>query len=377
MNTSKKYIGVFLLVLFLISGCQKYLLKEVQFNAGRTAWCWGGSSSRRGKSSEEIGPPLKLIWTYKASSAVGKSIVAADSFLFFGMKAGGVTILNLHTGKPVKKIKTRKVEVTCSLNGKRLVLARRWGKPSLRSINLFTGKTIWRKNSGSISGEPLVVEGRLVLGNEAGEIFCLDSGIGKIFWKKNIGGHLRGSLASSGNNIFAAAEEGTVWSLSLKDGRTNWKRKIQNGIFATPVLDSGKLFVGTTEGTFYALSMRDGSVVWKFKPEGKVYETAAVAEGFVYFGTTQGILYCLYTESGKEKWSFNTGSVVSTSPLISGRWLYFGTLDRMFYGILRENGEEKWSFKTKGRIRSSPLIWRGTLIIASEDRFVYGFIEKK
>lgn len=365
-------------VLLVMNGCHKSLLKGDPFFGAQATWCWGGDSQRRGQSSEEISPHLKLAWTYKATSALGRAIVAADTFLFFGTKDGRITVLEMKTGKRVKTLKIqKKVGVSCVVEEDRLVVVQRWGEPSLRSIELTSGKTLWKQNLGPIEGELLVLGDRISVGNEWGEVFTVDSKTGDVLWKRDLGEPVRGSIAQMGETLFVATEGGTIWSLSLVDGKIEWRQKLPGSLNATPVLTDERVFIGMREGIFYSLSLVDGSVVWQYEGNGGIYQTAAVAGGSIYFGTTQGILYCLNVEDGRENWRFETESVVGTSPLISGRWIYFGTLDKIFYGLQRETGEEEWRFEARGRIRSSPIVWKGMLIFSSEDRFVYGFIEEK
>ena len=375
----QKPVGIIvsIVVILCIGSCHKSLLKGIEFSGSRKTWCWGGDNRRSGRSSEEIQPPLELAWTYKASSAVGRAMVTADTFLFFGTKDGWITVLRLKTGESVRKIKIqKKVDVTCVINDDRLVVAQQWGKESLRSIDFVTGKTIWKKKIGPIEGEPLITGNRIVVGNGWGEVIALDSRSGEILWKKDTGEPLSGSVAQNGETLICATGKGTVWALALIDGKTVWKQNLTGTVAVSPVLADGMIFVGTREGVFYGLSLENGSVAWQFEDTGGIYETAAVAGGFVYFGTTLGVLYCVAAEDGMEKWRFETESVVGTSPLVTSRWVYFGTLDRILYGIRRETGEEEWRFQMRGRIRTSPLIWNGMLIVASEDRFVYGFGKK-
>jgi outer membrane protein assembly factor BamB len=349
--------------LLVMNGCHKGLLQGNPFFGAQATMCWGGDSQRRGESSEEISPPLKLVWTYKANSALGRAIVSADTFLFFGTKDGRITLIEMKTGKRVKTLKIqKKVGVSCVVEKNRLVVVQRWGEPSLRSIELLSGKTLWKQNLGPIEGEPLVLGHRISVGNEWGEVFTVDSKTGDVLWKRDLGDPVRGSIAQIGETLFVATEEGSIWSLSLVDGKIKWRQKLPGSLNASPVLTDERVFIGIREGTFYSLSQVDGSVVWEYEGNGGIYETAAVAGGLIYFGTTQGILYCLNVDDGRENWRFKTESVIGTSP---------------FYGLQRETGEEEWRFEARGRIRSSPIVWKGMLIFSSEDRFVYGFIEEK
>ena len=375
---TKKIISILIPIIVLGIGCQKRFIRGVSSFRARSASTWGVDSRRTGYSGMEVNPPFRLAWTYKASGAVGKAIVAVDSFLVFGTKAGEIHVLMMKTGKSLKNLKVeKKVEVTCLAVEDRLIACQRWQQPSIRCFSFSTGKIVWEEHLGPIVGEPLLDDGHIIGGTERGEIFSMDSQSGSVDWKTSLGKPVVGSVAKSGDIVVCATEGGKVCALSSRSGSLEWQRRISGSFTATPVLSDGRVFIGTTEGHFYGLAMEDGSINWDRILEGGVYLTAAVAKGFVFIGTTQGLLYCLDANDGSECWRFETGSVVGTSPVISGRCVYFGSLDRTLYALDRFTGEEAWQFKAKGRIRTSPLIWNNTLIIASEDRYVYGFVEDK
>ncbi|MCJ7813040.1 PQQ-binding-like beta-propeller repeat protein [bacterium] len=378
MNRNK-WTLILLSIAFManIFSCQKSLLKGISSNDIEGIWYWCGDTQRSGLSSEEMTPPLKLLWTHKAHAALGQAITASDSFLVFGTKDGWVTILALDKGEKIREIKIKKkVSITCLFDKNLLFVAQHWDNLTLRAFDFDTGKTVWEKNKGSIISEPLIDGNRLICGNEEGQIFVLNTLSGEDLWEKDIGESISGYALNSDSTLIVATDEGTVYAFSSFDGILMWKQNLSGSIAANPVLSDELLFIGTQEGNFYCLSIHNGSVLWQYKDKGGIYLTAATDKTNIYFGTTQGIIYCLDAYSGKEKWRFETDSVIGTSPLVSGRWIYFGTLDKMCYGISRETGEEKWKFEARGRIRTSPLIWNGMLIIASEDRYVYGFKEE-
>ena len=372
------WIVILLTVVFGLWGCQRRLIKGNPSFRARTVWSWGGNPERTGWSKEEIHPPLKLEWTYKADAAVGPAMACADDYLFFGIKSGVVTILDLEKGKRIKTLKIEKqVDMTCLVDEDRLIIAQRWKEPSIRSISFITGKPVWTNHLGSIVGEPLLVDNHLFAGNERGEVFLVDADAGNVIWKTRLGEPARGSVALSGNTLICVSDGGKVWSLSGSSGSKEWKRQLSGSLTATPVLSDDMIFVGTTEGMFTSLFLNDGTIVWEKKVVGGIYEKAALDDSSVYFGTTQGVVYCLNAMDGSEIWRFDTHSVIGTSLMISGRWVYFGTLDGIIYALDKQTGIEAWQFRMRGRVRTTPLVWKGMLVGASEDRYVYGFVEDK
>jgi len=375
----KKYFvtAVCLLILFILLNCQRISVPEKRFHNEGAIWMWGGDCQRRGWSSETLAPPLEKIWRFKANAALGKAITAKGDKLYFGLKKGEITILKIGTGEKVRTMEIlRKKEVTCVMDENRLIVIRRNGDKSLRAIDINSGKTVWKQETGFITGEPVVSDHRLYGCNENQEVFCVDALSGELLWKKKQNVPLNGGLAMLKPWLLIAGDRGDVMCLNQLDGGIRWKRNLPGPIAASPVLSKGKCLIGTLEGHFYALSIKDGSVLWKFSAHGNIFETAAANHASVFFGTTRGVLYRLSLNNGDETWKFETGSVIGTSPVLTGDWIYFGALNKTIYGVNANTGREEWRFLAKGRVRTSPLIWEGRLFIASEDRYVYAFAEK-
>ena len=368
----------FLWLVLVIFSCQKSFIRGHGDFKPQSVLYWGGGEARNGQESEEIVPTLKLAWIHRANAAIGKAICAADSFLFFGDKGGEVTVLHVRTGKSIRNRRIqKKMEATCLPDGNRLVVALRWGKETLQSIDMTTGKKIWSLRLGGIEGEPILSGNTLFAGNSQGIVFALESSTGSLLWKRDLNGTIISSFAKSGDRLIGATVDGTIWSLSALAGSAHWKTILPGPVYATPVVFGNKIFIGTQEKTFYCLDGAYGKIVWQTDCEGGIFEMAAVDSENVYFGTSQGVMYCLNNETGAIRWRFETKSVIGSSPLLSGNSLFFGTLDRVFYAVHRRTGSELWTFETRGRNRTTPIVWKGMLITASENHFVYGFIQEK
>jgi outer membrane protein assembly factor BamB len=354
--------------------CSRSIIKDDQLIPFQSIWHWHGNNQRSGYIREDFSSKPQHQWTYKATAAVGTAITAADQFLFLGTKDGRIIILDIRTGKSVRSLGIKKrIESTCLIGPRYLIILQRTNDPTFRYINLTSGKTTWKRNAGDIDGEPLLIQDRMIIGNAAGEVMAIQIQTGKTLWEKIINGQIYNSMAQYENTLIAATDNGNIWSMNSENGKTNWNKALENSIAATPVLDEKQIYIGTREGALYALSQLDGSIQWKYKTKGGIYQTAAVAEDKVYFGTSQGILYCLDCTDGSPVWQYDTNSVIGTSPLITNKQVIFGTLDRILYMLNRITGELVWQVQARGRIRTTPLIWKNWLIFASEDRYIYGF----
>lgn len=366
-------IVLFLGAAALLACSRVWVLPTVSRSESRT-WCWGGDPQRTGQNPESMAPPLELRWLTRLSSVPGAAISAAGGTLFVGTQDGRIVMLRASNGKTEKTIKIDdRVEVTCAVRDSLLVTASRWGKPSLRGFRLLNGARIWKADAGPIESEPLLLRGKIAVGNDRSEAMVFNAATGKRIWRVLLDSPVRGNAAVSPDSVLYTTERGTLFCLSAGDGKMLWKTPLVGTVGCGPVVADGKALIGTERGVFYAIGTTDGKEAWRFRSEGGIFLSAASDGKAAYLGTSQGILYCLDCKTGTERWRFVTGSVIGTTPLISGDWIYFGALDKCLYAVNRKTGREGWRSLLKGRVQTSPVIWNGMLFTGSEQNAVYGF----
>ena len=368
------------LMCFTLSGfvCQRSLLKPDMFNSSGAVWQWTGDTQHTGYSSSLISPPFRLAWKHRTKSALGRAVVAFDSYLFYGTQNGLIQSLHAITGKRAGSFKTSgHNEVTCLAFRGFLIVADRSGSSTLKLVDLADEKVVWSKNLGFVDGEPLLTDSCIVVSDHHGRIYMFEDSTGELVWSRNIGGRMYSSPARVPGVVCAASENGIVMAVDDESGEILWKKELEGSIQDSPVIGDNLIYIGTREGRFYALSLSTGQIRWDIDVGGGVYETAAYHGSTVYMGSNRGLFRALNGLNGQELWRFNASGAVGTSPLITGKYVFLGTLNRLFYVLNRRTGEEVWRYETKGRISTSPMIWNGTLVFACDEKIIYGFREKR
>ena len=373
----KRWMHIFIpgVLLATVMACShRRLLEENGAREPDRSWNWGGTPGRSGYHAGTTRFPMDLAWIHKAQAGVERALNAFNGYVLFGTKDGTVVILDADRGKPVRRVRFRKKSgVTCVVDGPRLITAQRWGEDVLASTRLNTLERVWHVPSGFVEGEPLLVDGRVVVASVSGELLCLDAETGSRAWGRDLGASVRGSPCSATGAVFLTTEEGSIWSLDTEDGGVRWRHRVSGTFIAGPVAAQGALFVGSKEERFYAFDASTGEPLWSKRTRGRVFEEAAFAGGSVFYGTALGDIVCLEADTGEERWRFETGAGIGASPLVTENAVVFGNLDGLLYALDRFTGEALWRFKARGRVRTTPLIWDGMLFCASEDEYVYGF----
>ncbi len=371
-----RFLPTLFALLMLSWACRhKSLGLRQEGSPGEPNWSiYGGEPRRINYRESTVSPPFKHLWTFKATSAIGPTLVAVDGLVCFATLDGRLNVLNIATGEKVMKVKSEDgYAATCAYYGGSLIVASRYGEKTLGRYDLESRKYIWKIDAGDIESEPLVTDGSIYVSALYNHVDKYDFETGRKRWSFKADDQLRSSPALSNGTVVVGCDNGMVYALDSAEGLLNWNFETGASVFATPIIWRDRVYVGSADSVFYALNIHTGALVWRFYAGRPLYQTAATNGEVVLFGASDGTFYCLDALDGSERWRFHAESVISTAPLISGELVYFGSLDKHYYCLRLEGGEEVWKFETKGRVRTSPVVWGKYLLGASEDRFVYAF----
>ncbi len=138
--------------------------------------------------------------------------------------------------------------------------------------------------------QPVVVNGRLYVGNAVGDVFALDADTGCVHWRIEVDGGVRSaiSLGKIGDNgklqAFFGDQSGNAYAVDAETGAVIWKTKVDDHpravVTGAPALFNGRLFVPVSSreesqvknpgypccqfrGSLLAIDADNGEVLWK------------------------------------------------------------------------------------------------------------------
>jgi outer membrane protein assembly factor BamB len=198
-----------------------------------------------------------------------------------------------------------------------------------------SGNQKWRTDVGSRArGVPVVANGRVIVGTDAGRVMALDESSGKEQWNTSalktvsgatIGtGVVRGAAAVAGGTIFVSVGGlalagnhskmwGTLWAIDAATGQKLWqgwhwdgsrkKPAIADWTTVSPAYANGVVYVASNDHRLYAFRSSDGFELapvndsWTnagaFKFPRGIQSSPAVVDGKLYIGCRNGRLYAL------------------------------------------------------------------------------------
>ena len=195
----------------------------------------------------------------------------------------------------------------------------------LYALNAQTGETIWSYEADTmIDTAPLVADGMVFVGSEAGRFYALDAIAGVLIWTWDVEAAGFDSPSVVDRVLYSESEDGNLRALRAATGEELWA--FQKGYFAgipSYIVVNGALFLGALDGAVYAFPAPSAAfdVPSKLDPEG--FTKAMVQEAIER-----------YQADGREA----TVAHYSTEESVDGQWYVF-IIDEEGYTIAHPNPE--------------------------------------
>lgn len=222
------------------------------------------------------------------------SPVAEDGKVYFGLgnKGNAVCCLDARTG--VEKWRTKTpypVFAGPALSDDELFVSMGNGN-FIDSAEVVRDREVQRlRDDGRAEDEVAAARRRLA---PAGEVWCLDSGDGRVKWSFKTGRTVLGCVAVAGERLFFGTREGEVYCLS-RDGVELNRWNAGSAIVASPAATEEHVYVVTGKGKLYGLAAESLRPVWEARlgAPGAFISSPTVARGRVFVGTPEDGLLCV------------------------------------------------------------------------------------
>lgn len=226
-------------------------------------------------------------------------------------------------------------------------------------------------DAANIISTPASAEGKVVVGNQAGQLNAFSLKTGKKLWTVKTAGAIYSSPVIHNGKVVVGSGDGNVYCMQLVNGRSLWQWKANASVLGSPVLSGDTVFIGTSDRRIVALHVPDGQLIWEFKGlEGPVVSTPLLYQGKLFVGAWDRHLYALHTANGKLVWKWNNGTTVrnyspaSCIPVASEGVVYIMAPDRFTSAIDVNTGQTLWRIKDGG-VRES-------IGISEDGQWIYG-----
>ena len=152
-----------------------------------------------------------------------------------------------------------------------------------------------------VTGTPVVVDGVLYAGSQAGRTVAINASSGGRIWTAREGAI--GPVLPVGDSVFLVSDRNELLRLDAGDGSRIWGVRLPNftarrprssaEVFAHhgPVLAGGRLYLASSDGLLRAYAPEDGSLLGTFAVPGGATTRPVVAGGTLYLVGRKGELH--------------------------------------------------------------------------------------
>lgn len=330
---------------------------------------------RTGAVSDDLTPPLRLAWKFKAEGYIWSSPVIRRSRVYFPSPRPrkGLYALDLNSGEVIWNADEFEMGGigSATVVDELLFIC---GNGALYIFDSLTGNLKERVPSNTSHSTPCVVNNIVYWGELSGSAVAYDFVKSEVIWKYDIGHPTKIIPTAFGDKIYFSNVK-SVFSLGASSGDLVWERRF-TGKYAVahePVTIGGdKLLVSFTTLGVYALDLETGDILWNTKAGWSTPISYSVDDGVAYVAGNS--LSALSGTTGHEIWVSEKFAFNQSAPIAVGDHIFIGGGDwRYVYGFNRTSGQMIWNHPTGDLVYSTPAFADGKLLIGSHDGYLYCF----
>ena len=232
----EKSVGHFPARAFTLSGSDLFVytvnhqLYSLNYQSGETNWIYDASTSAKLTLRNPAAP------------------IVTNAKIYLGTTDGEIHALDQGSGKVLWRVNPSYIDFRFHdvvsdmiLLQNRLIVSRYDGVVAAISLDEETHRTLWKNTYASLTVAKLH-EGTLFLGAINGEVLALEAFSGKEIWRVNTGQAV-GSITVGEKTIFVAGTHGRIVVLSRASvGHILWTDDLESPLFAEPLVFDGKIY---------------------------------------------------------------------------------------------------------------------------------------
>lgn len=242
-------------------------------------------------------------------------------------------------------------------------------------LDAWTGERRWTHATGDVvEAPPLIHAGSVYVGSSNGSFFALALADGAVRWQFATGDKILGGAnhfeVAGEMRIVVGSYDANLYCFAAADGALRWKYETENYINGTPAIDGERIVFGGCDAGLHVVSAGDGSRLAKLElgPDAHVAGSVALADGRAYLGHYGNAFVCADLARGELAWSFpDPKQAFFSSPAIGDDVVVFGGRNKQLHGVDKATGALRWKFATRRKVDGSPVIAGDAVVFGAGD----------
>ena len=251
-------------------------------------------------------------------------------------------------------------------------------------LDLATGEPIWTfAAEGPVTAPGAVVEDMVFFGDTYGLIYGLNLEDGSEVWRMEADDKVEGGinalkvsddqLPEPEWRIFVGSHDFNLYSLAAKTGERRWSRETESYVMATPSIEAKlpAITFGGCDGFLYVVAADSGRALHQVELGQYVMNSAAMRDGIAYVAHHGGEVVAIDVATGEFAWRTETGVEYHGSPAVTETLVIVPGTDKRLAAFDRVTGEEVWAFQGRRDFEASPVVCESAIWIGGMDGRLY------
>lgn len=262
-------------------------------------------------------------WTVPVESKVSTTPLALEDKVIVGTDIGDIICLDVETSKQkwILKGLGKIVEGFCYENGIFFFTTTHGFICSVTE----NGQMLYKiANKYPISCSPSLDNGNLIVGDDKGIIYCIDSKTGKTKWKNDkVATDIIGGFSILNKNIFFGSFDNHVNCIELETGKLVWQKRVDGWIQSPPVVIKDTVYFQIRHTRLVGYKTTNGEFVNEY--ESQPSKSEPITSGDTILLGSNRILQSLNASTLQEDWYYEFSDEQVTSISMSSGHLLVGT----------------------------------------------------
>jgi outer membrane protein assembly factor BamB len=262
-------------------------------------------------------------WTVPVESKVSTTPLALDDKVIVGTDIGNIICFDVSTAKKKWELTGlgKIVEGFCYEKG---VFYFTTTHGYICSVT-ENGQLLFKiANKYPISCSPSLTEGNLIVGDDKGSVFCIDSKTGKIKWKNDtVATDIIGGFSILDKSIFFGSFDNHVNCINLETGKLNWQKRVDGWVQSPPIIIQNIAYFQIRHTRLVGYKTDNGEYVNEY--ESQTSKSEPIATGNTILLGSNRVIQSLNATTLQEDWFYEFSDEQVTSISMSSGHLLVGT----------------------------------------------------
>lgn len=230
----------------------------------------------------------------------------------------------------------------------------------LNTLPANTATVLWRERVGpvGVGFVPLLIEERLWIANQRGEVMALDPTTGETLGDFDLDRELAAGVAGNESTLIVIDADGNMLALD-PEGKQRWTADLGAEPLSIPVVQSGQVLVRLSNSTVVSYDIESGQRRWLFaeqNPALVLRQNGAIVADLsnAYVGLANGRVVAISLSTGASRWQARISSPrganeieritdVMGAPVLTGEGVCATAYQGRLTCVDSTNGQEIWT----------------------------------